>query len=637
MLLSLMRKHAQSWIIKFLVAIIAAVFIFYFGYSFRRSAGTKIAYVNGELISGVEYQKAYRSMVEALQREYKSVWSDSLLKVFNVRTRALDRLISQKLVSQEARNIGLDVTGKEVQDQIMVYPAFQSRGRFDESRYRSLLQNNRMQPEDFEAGIEQELLQRKIEHFLRSFLLVSGQDVLEYYTYSNERVKISFVQFLPERFKASVKIDDASIEKYFNEQKEKYRIPEKIKLTYIVFDPDEFKDKVKVSDQQIRDYYEERMSAFKEEKQVKVRHILFKLAQDASEGEEKKVRERALSVLKKARDGEDFANLAKAYSEDPSKEQGGDLGYFSSGEMVKPFEDTAFKMKKGEISDPVRTPFGYHIIKVEEIKEARAKSLEDVREQIAKLLNQMGRMDLAHEKALSLMDQMPYQGDLRPFATERQLTAGQTGYFSQGESIPEIGGDEKLLQSLFSLKKNEVSEVIEVEGKFYVFQISDRSPSALPELAKVNNRVKEDLFSSLAVVEAKAAAERHLARLKAGEDWVALSKETGLSPETTDLFSRQNPVPQIGYDPDLLESAFGLSEKNRYPDRVIENDKGLFVIRYEGREGVDKEKFQEERGRYAHSLTVARHRVALKNWLEDLRRKAAIETIEPVDKEGPGA
>ena len=324
-----MRKHAQSWLIKFLVGIIAAVFVFYFGYSFRSGTGTKIAYVNGELISGMEYQKAYRNMVEALQKEYKSLWNDALIKAFNVRGRALDRLISQKLVSQEARNIGMDVTEKEIQDQIMAYPAFQSRGRFDESRYRSLLLNNRMQPEDFEAGIEQDLLQRKAEHFLRSFLPVSEQEVLEYYIYSNERVKISFVQFLPDQYRASVKIDESSMERYFNEHKENYRVPEKIKVTYILVDPGEFKDKVKISDQQVKDYYEERIDTFKERKQVKARHILFSLPEDASEKETERVREKALSVLKKARDGEDFAKLAKTYSDDTSKERGGDLGYFS--------------------------------------------------------------------------------------------------------------------------------------------------------------------------------------------------------------------------------------------------------------------------------------------------------------------
>lgn len=219
MLLNLIRRHAQSWLIKFVVGIIALVFIFYFGYSFKTATGGKAASVNGEAITGADYQKTYRSMIEALQREYKSVWNENLVKVFNVKGRALESLIVQKLVSQEAKKMGFQVTEKEVQEQILTYPAFQSRGRFDEGRYRALLQNNRMKPEDFEAGLERELLQRKVEQFLGTFVTISDQDVLDYYTFSNEKVKISFVTFLPENYKGSVNPSEEEIQKHFQENK----------------------------------------------------------------------------------------------------------------------------------------------------------------------------------------------------------------------------------------------------------------------------------------------------------------------------------------------------------------------------------------------------------------------------------
>jgi peptidyl-prolyl cis-trans isomerase D len=151
----------------------------------------KIAYVNGEIISGVEYQKAYRNLVEQLQREYRGLWNENLIKVFDLKNRAMETLINQRLVSQEAKKIGLDVTEKEVQEKIMAYPPFQIRGRFDEGRYRSLLQNNRMNPEDFEALIAQELFQGKIQQFLMAFSPVTEKEVLDQYTYANRKVKIS--------------------------------------------------------------------------------------------------------------------------------------------------------------------------------------------------------------------------------------------------------------------------------------------------------------------------------------------------------------------------------------------------------------------------------------------------------------
>lgn len=635
MLLSLMRKHAQSWLIKFLVGIIAAVFIFYFGYSFRSQEGSKVAYVNGEVITGVEYQKTYRGLMEALQREYKSVWSDSLVKAFNVKGRALESLINQKLVSQEAKRIGFEVTEKEVQGQILAHPAFQSRGRFDEARYRTLLQNNRMKPEDYEASVEKELLEMKVQQFLRTFVVVTDQDVMEYYTFSNEKVKLDYVLFQPEKYTDAVKTDEAGLEKYFQAQKEKYRIPEKVKMAYVVFDPADFKDKTKVTDQQVREYYEEKISLFKEERQVKVRHILFKLAENASAEEEKKVREKALPVLKMAKDGEDFETLAKKYSEDPSKEEGGDLGYFARGEMVKPVEEAAFKMKKGEISDLVRSPFGFHILKVEDIKEARTKSLEEVSDKIRELLVNTVATDLAHDKALSFLDQMPYQIDLSQFASEHKTSAKETDYFAADEPIPAIGGNEKVRQFLFALQKGEISEVFESEGKFYICQLLDRKPSTLPSLEDVRDRVTKDLTANLAVQEAKGVAEKFLGAVKGGQDWAAVCTGEGLTPQTTEYFSRRNPAPELGYNQELLEAAFSLSDKRKYPDKVFESEKGVFVIRFQGAEGIDEVKFQEEKEQYRESLVRTKHRMLVENWLANLKKNAVIEILLPADKEGP--
>lgn len=631
MVLSLMRRHAKSWLIKFLIGIIAVVFIFYFGYSFRARTGVKIAYVNGELISGVEYQKAYRNLLEGLQRQYRDAWSDNLIKIFDIKNRALDSLINQRLISQEAKRIGLDVTEREIQDKIMAYPGFQFQGRFDERRYMALLQNNRMKPEDFEAGIAQELLQEKVSQFLMTFSPVTEAEVRDRYTFYNEAVKVSFVEFLPERYKDSVKTDEAGLEKYFDEHKEAYRVPEKIKLTYMVVNPDRFKDEVVLSDGEVKAYYEENMDMFREKKKVKARHILFKLDEGASKEKEKQVKEKALAVLKKAQAGEDFAALAKAHSEGPTAKNGGDLGYFSKGDMVKPFEEAAFNMKKGEISDLVKTRFGYHIIKVEDVKEARTKSLEEVKDQILEKFTSVITADLAHEKALSLIDQMPYDVDLKAYASENEIPAEETDYFAQNEKIPKIGGDEKLRQSLFSLEKGDVSELMELNGKFYLFQVMDKKPSALPSLKDVKDRAKTDYKNHLATIEAKASAEKYLEKLKEGKDWAALSKENGLQAKTTGFFTRQGSIPQIGYDPEITEVAFRLSEDKPYPDKVFETQKGVYVIRWEGWKGIDEKKFEEEKKTYRQNIMLLKQQQVFREWLDNLKSRAEIEILQSFD------
>ena len=632
MVLSMMRKHAKSWLIKVLIAIIAIVFVFYFGYSFRERQASKLASVNGDVITVVQYEKAYRNLLEGLQREYRGMWNDNLIKLFDLKNRALDGLITQKLVSQEAKRIGLDVTEKEVQEKILSYPAFQFRGAFDESRYRSVLLNNRMTPEDFEEVLSQELLQEKVRQFLTTFSPVTEQEILDQYTYANKKVKVSFVQFKPDQYKDKVKVEEASLEKYFEENKEKYRIPEKIKVVYIVVDPNAFKDQVKVSDEQIKEYYEEHIDTFKEKKRVKARHILFKLAENASPEEEAKVKQKAEDVLKKAKAGENFAELAKKYSEGPTAKDGGDLGYFSENQMVKPFEEAAFKLKKGEVSDLVRTSFGYHIIKVEDVKEARTKSLEEVKGQILAKITKTATSDLAYEKALTLLDQMPYDSDLKQYAADHQMKAEETNFFSLADTIPSVGGDEKLRQTLFSLEKNQTSEVIEQGGKFYIFQVADRQPSALPALADVKEKVQADYTAYLAGEEAKKAAESYLQKLKGGEDWSKLAKENHLEAKTSEFFTRRDTVKEIGYSPEFHEIAFGLNAERRYPEKVFQNDQGVFVLRWEGEEGINTAKYEEEKQQYRDMLKQAKDQEVFKEWLDNLKKKAEIQISRSLDQ-----
>ncbi len=631
MVLSLMRRHAKSWLIKFLIGMIAVVFIFYFGYSFTSRGGVKIGYVNGEPISGTEYQKTYRRLLEALQRDYKNAWSENLIEVFDLKNRALENLINQKLVSQEAKRIGLDITEQEIQKEILAYPAFQYRGRFDESRYRALLSQNRMKPEDFEASIAQDLLQRKLRQFLMTFSPVTEQEVLDQYTFSNQKMKISFVQFQPKTYEKSVTYDQKSMEAYFEEHKEEYRVPEKIKISYITMDPEMFKSGVSITDKQIKDYYEENKEMFRQEKEVSARHILLKVDRNASEEEERKVREKAKMVLEKARKGEDFPKLAKKYSEGPTAQKGGDLGYFSEGRMVKPFEEAAFKMKKGEISELVRTQFGYHIIKVEDVKEERARTLDEVREEIRKTLTNMAATDLAHEKALSLIDQMPYDVVLDQYAERQKVPTKQSGYFSSNETIPDIGGDDKLRKSIFSFERNDVSEVLEFGGKFYIIQVVDKKTSHLPELKDVKEKVKKNFTSHLATLEAKSVAEDYLAQLKGGKDWKQLAKERNLTPKTTEYLTRNDYIPQIGYAPELQEAAFSLNENRSYPEGVFQTDKGVIVIKFEGRKGVDMAKYEEEKENYRISLMRAKNQVIFGDWLEELKGRAEIQIVQPVN------
>ncbi len=630
MLLSLMRKHAKSWLIKLLIAIIAVVFVFYFGYSFTSDRNLKVAYVNGELISEPEYQKTYQDMLESVRSRYKDMWDENLIKSLNLRDRALENLINQRLMTQAARRLGMDVTESEIQKAIMGYPAFQINGQFDVGRYRSLLGYNRMSPEDFEMNMAQELIDQKLRQFLFAFLNITDQQIRDYYAFMNEKIKVSFVQFKPGDYKETIQATQADLEAYFKENQEKYRLPKQIKASFIEIDPKTFKDKVEIEEKEVEGYYEYNLERYSEPNQIRARHILFKVKENASDQEAEEARKKAEPVLEMAKKGEDFAELAVKYSEGPTKDKGGDLGFFEKGKMVPAFEEAAFALKEGEISDIVRTPFGYHIIKVEEIKEARTKPIEEVREEIVEAISGNISAELAHEKGLNVTDQIPYDVDLAVYGKEQGFEVQISDFFSGGSPIPGIPESEKMSAALFDLNKGETSELVRLGDKFYVFQVAESRDSFIPELKDVEERVREGYMRAEAEKTARNAAEKYLGELKGGKSLEELAKETDRLVETTEFFSRTEPFPKIGYAPDLSEMAFNLGPEKRVPEKIFANAQGAFVIRWDESQGIDEKKFEEEKENSRSMVAQTSHRRIFDLWLQNLKKNAKIEILRPL-------
>jgi len=631
MFITMLRRHTKGILIKVMIGLIAVVFIFWGIYSFRERPGAKIAYVNGDLITGQEYEAVYRDMLEALQKQYREYWNDNLIKVFRLRQRALDSLIRKRLISQEAERLSLRITDDEVADAILTYPAFQVNGEFDEGRYRSLLRYNRMETVDFESGIKLELLGQKVHQYIKSFFPLTDMEIENYYTYQKEKINIGFVSLDPQDFKGKIEVRKDEKEDYFKENKEKYRISERIKIAYLTLDPTDFVDKATISQKEISDFYELNPERFKDPRQVKARHILFKVPPDAPESEEANTKDRALAILKRVRDGEDFTTLAKEYSQDPTASKGGDLGYLKRGQLDKPLEELAFTLKTGEIGGPVRTPSGWHIVKVDDIKDATIKTLPEVRDQIEETLRKDISQDMAHERALSLMDQMPYDIELATYAAQHGLTGKESDYFPKDGTIPVLGGDERLKESINSLDKGEVSEVIEHKDKFYIIQVVDIKGSYIPEISDVSEKLNKDFMDHLSFVAAKREAEGYLEELKGGADWSELVKKENLKTEETGFFSRGESIPKIGFAPSLYEAAFSLSSQKGYPDEVFEVNKKVYIIRWLNRKDINREDFDKEKEAFKQALLLPKERRISNAWLQSIKEEAEIKIVTPLE------
>jgi len=373
-MLSLMRKHAGTWMIKIILGAIVVVFVFWGVGSYTSRRSGRVASVNGTIITIDDYRISYRNLVEQVRQSFGNNLNEELIEMLQIRKRALDELIDRSLMQQAAEKFKLTVSDEELAESIRNIGAFQTAGVFDNRRYINTLNSNKLVPETFEVQQRDALIIDKLQAFVSGNIKVADLEAEQWYIWNNTEVDIDYVMLEPQRYK-DIEPTDEEIRNYFDERKDAYKTDPQIKVRYLHFKPEDYADKVTVSEDDIQDYYESNPEKFKSPKTVEARHILIKLNPDANAEEVENARQRIETVLDMAKGGQDFAELAKKYSEGPTKAQGGNLGAFRREAMVKPFADKAFSMKPGEISEPVRTRFGWHIIKVEKVNPEKTSSL----------------------------------------------------------------------------------------------------------------------------------------------------------------------------------------------------------------------------------------------------------------------
>ena len=363
-MLNLMRKHASSWIIKFLLAAIILVFIPWGVQRYTSQRSSRVADVNGTIITLSDYRNAYNGLLEQVRQSFGNNLNDELIEALQLKKRALDQLVDRVIMLQAAEKLKIQVSDEELARTIRSIGAFQTAGVFDNQRYLGILSRTRLSPETFEEQQRESMIIDKLQGFIAGNIKVSDLEARQWYQWNNAEVDLDYVLIEPGQFK-NIEPTADEVRDYFERHKENYKTDPEIKVRYLVLRPEDFAARVTVTEEDIREYYESNPEKFEEPKTVQARHILIKVAENATPEEVESARKRAEDVLKMAKEGQDFATLARKYSEGPTKAKGGELGTFRREAMVKPFADKAFSMEAGEISEPVRTRFGWHIIKGE--------------------------------------------------------------------------------------------------------------------------------------------------------------------------------------------------------------------------------------------------------------------------------
>ena len=626
-MLRLMRKQAGSWLIKILLGAIVIVFVFWGVGSFRSQRGGRVALVNGDQITQDEYIETYNNLIEQIRRRFGNNLDEDMLKQLQVKRQALNQLIDNKLLVQESKRLKFRVSEKELTDVISNITAFQRAGMFDSSLYRNVLDRLRMTPETFEAAQKNAMLIDKLRTLITSSAKISDQEALEWYNWVNASVNIDYAFFDPNRYK-DIHPSDEEMKTFFENHKEKYKTDAMQKVRYLNFNPDAFRSKVALSDEEIREYYDENLEMFKIPKTVETRHILLKVNQDADPDTVKKTKDRALDILKLAKEGKDFAKLAKQYSEGPTRDKGGYLGKFKKEAMVKPFADMAFSLKAGEISEPVRTQFGWHLIKVEKVNEASITSFEDAKKNIRKKLTDDMAKSLAYDEAETVSDDAIEGEDLINAAKERNMKILTTDFFSSKGPVKGINNPSKFASVAFNLTDKEISNVQEFENGYYILQLVDKIQPKIPAFDKVKEKVRLELIKEKQDKKAKADSETLLATLKSGKTMDTESKKFDLTSKTTGFFKRNGSIPEIGFERDIAEVAFQLTDKKQLPENVLKGSKGYYVIQFKDRKISDPENFSKEKEEITNRLLAQKKSSIFDALLAQIKSRSEITIKE---------
>lgn len=634
-MLSLVRKKQKSVFIKIAFAVIILSFVI--GYAMLTSPGDGTGggsvdgyavKVNEQEIPYDQFQQSYSNLYRIYQNIYRDQFTPALERQLKLRQQALDQLIDQALLLEEAERFGLSVSEQELVNAIAREPAFQDNGVFSKDRYLQALNYQRMTPDQFEVMQRHSLLIEKVRGKLQEGVSVDDDEVAAEFKTQNEKINLAFVRLAPALFESKVEIKDDELAAWFSDHQEQFRIPEQVALSYLLIDPAGYEKDLQLSDAEIDKYYQRHLAEYDVPEQVKVAHVLIRVPDDADEETKAKKQALAEQVLADAKAGQDFAGLARKFSDDKaSVPKGGDLGYFTRGSMVDSFEKAAFSLQPGELSEVIESPFGYHVIKAEGYIEAGVKPLEDVLDQVKTGLIREKSRQMAFETAMDAYNINRKTGDLQAAAAASKQEVKETALFAAGEPIPGIGDDPQINSMAFALQQGTLSRPANLPQGVLVAALKERQESRLPALDEVRKQVEAAYREAQSIDLAEAAAAELLKAVQEGTTLAGAAKQQSLKVEETGEFTRGYGgfVPRIGNNEQLAEAAFTLTDEQPTAPEVYEIDGKYLVAKLKKRQEADMEQLDEAKTAELRSQLITRKKdEALKAKLQQLRDAAAI-------------
>lgn len=624
-MLDFIRKGASSWMIKFLLGAIVIVFIFWGVGSFRSQRMDVVAKVNGEKILTETFQYEYNQTLEQYSKMFGGSIPESMLKQLNIKQQVLDNLINKALIRQKAAEMGIRVSDQEVQQAILGIPVFKVNGVFDRRAYESALRNARLTPAGFENQVRETLLMEKLRAMLGAGLAVPDAEAKEHYRYKNQEINIAFVKVDSSQCEPEVKYTDEELTQWFDAHSEQYRTAPQIQLSYLLFDIASAERDANVTDAEITQWYEEHKQDYHKDEQRRARHILIKIPENASDEEVQAKKKKADEVLAKIRNGADFAEVAKEFSEDPgSGQKGGELGYFTRNSMVKPFADKVFSMKKGEVSEPVRTRFGWHIILLEDIKPEHTQPIEEVKEEIKKRLARQKANKVVWDRANAAYDEIIQMGSLEDFAKASGLSLKTTPMFSKSSPPAVLGRDPELLNNIFALSKGELTSLLDVPEGVMIAEVTEKKAPYIPEFEAVKDRVRQAYIKDKAKQLCREKAQLMLEQAK--KDGIeSICRDGNCTVQETGFFKRTDQAANGKLPGPVARASLSLYSGKVYPDDVLESGNSFFILAFKQAKDADMKGFEEAKKEISAKILQEKQKSVFENWLKHAREQAEIQ------------
>jgi peptidyl-prolyl cis-trans isomerase D len=619
-----MRENAGSWVIKLLLGAIVVVFVLWGVGTNQQSSNPEVARVADQSISYSQWAQAYQMQVDNIRRQFGSNLDEETLKALNLKEQALNQLIDRVVLVREAEAMGFRVSDEEVMDHIRSIPAFQSNGNFSPPQYRQMLAQLRLTPEEFEVSQREDLLIQKISDVISRAAKVTRSEAEDWYRWQNAAVNLEYVLIGIDQA-AAIELSEDDLGAYFEEHQARYRTPAKRDVRYLAFRSADYRPQVKLSDDDVAVYYDEHIDEFKTPHTIEARHILFKVDQNADSATVEAARTRAEAVYAQITAGSDFAELAKAHSEGPTREAGGYLGRFGRGQMVKAFEEAAFALEAGQVSAPVRTEFGWHIIKVEKQNPERTRTLAEADDKIRGQLTNSRAQLLALEDAEAAYDLSYEDEDLAAVAQQLGRELLTTGMMARNDPVEGISDAAAFSRIVFDLKAGGISEVKEIGGDYYIAQVTEIQEPQVPGLESVRDRLTEDLQQEKRWNLAENQAQAFLLALREGGAMDALSAAQNLEVKQTGFFKRNEAIAEIGRQPEMAAAAFALSKEKPLPEKPVRSNNGYYVFRFIERQAPEDAIDPNQRDQVRDQLLQRKQRTMFDDWLAQARSRNEIE------------